>query len=78
MPVSVTDGLQSKEDSVRSEAADVWTHPSLLFWKGVFGLVDVHVTVCIIVICFVAVQSGQFGTVLIEHFALCYAIHAFV
>ena len=37
MPVSVADGLQSKEDSVRSEAVDVWTHSSLLFWKGVFG-----------------------------------------
>ena len=38
MPVSVADGLQSKEDSVRSDAADVWTHSSLLFWKGVFGV----------------------------------------
>jgi len=46
-------------------------------------LVDVYVTVLITVVCFVAVRmwnvkTGQYGAVLIEHFALCHAIHAFV
>ena len=62
MPVSVAHGLQSKEDSVRSEAADVWEHSSLLFWKGVFGVgIDEEFMfswcICdgLIVVCFVAV-----------------------
>jgi len=38
MPLSAADGLQSKEDSVRSDPTDVSTHPSLLFWKGVSGI----------------------------------------
>jgi len=38
MPLSSVDGLQSKEDSVRSDPTDVSTHPSLLFWKGVSGV----------------------------------------
>jgi len=38
MPLSAADGLQSKEDSVRSDPTDVSTLPSLLFWKGVSGV----------------------------------------
>jgi len=58
MHLSAADGLQSKEDSVRSDPTVVSTLLSLLFWKGVSGvgideefiLVNVYVPVLIIVI----------------------------